>query len=140
VKKAWGKVLGREPIEIPAMVLSAIAEGLDIFDVRYISPAKRFMQSEKLQGLMTVGEFITAHFQTLPGLSDNFNVDEMAADLVKYSGAPSTILRTEDDVKKLRAAMAEQQKQAQEIESAKQLSEVMRNGAQAKATMGAGQA
>jgi len=137
-KKAWAKVLGREAVIIPEAVLKAIDEGLDVFDVRYVSPAKRFMQSEKLQGILTLSDFVLQNGQTMPGLSDNFDVDDIAQNLVKYCGAPSTSLRTVDAIKQLRADMAAQQKQADEIESARAVSEAARNFGQAKQSMGGG--
>jgi hypothetical protein len=138
ITRAWQNVLGKAPQIIPAAVLKAIEEGLDIYDVLYISPAKRFMQSEKLQGLMTVSDFVIQNAPVLPGLVDNVDVDDMMKNIVKYSGAPGTILRTADDVMKIRAELGKRQLELDNAQKVQQASEVARNIGQAKASSGGG--
>lgn len=135
VRRLWDKVLGRDSLMVPAVVMEAIEAGLDVYDIRYVSPAKRFMQSEKLQGIFTALDFIERSGAVLPGITDNIHVDNLARDVVKYSGAPSAILRTADEVAKIRADMGAQQQAATEMELMRQGSEVARNSAQAKATL-----
>lgn len=134
IRNAWNKILGKKVQAIPADVQAAIDAGLDVFEIEYISPAKRFMQSEKLQGLLTLSDFAVQNGQVIPGLLDNVSGDELIRSVEKYSGSPK-VLRTADEVQKIRADAAAQQRKMEEIEAAKGLSEVARNAGQAKQAM-----
>ena len=118
-RRAWALILGKEIQIVPKVVQAAIDAGLDVYEVEYISPAKRFMQSEKLQGIFTAAEFFQK-MAAVPGAEevlDNVNFDEMAKDVINYSGAPETMQRLDSEVRAIRQgraqAQAEQAKMAQ---------------------------
>lgn len=138
VKKLWSKVLGKPVMEIPPSVLAAIDAGLDVYEVEYISPAKRFMQSEKLQGIFTAAEFITK-VAVVPGMetiADNIDVDGMARDVIQYSGAPDGMLRLKDDVKAIREGRQAAQEQQAKLAGIQQAAEAARNVGQAAQSFG----
>lgn len=140
LKKAWAKVLGRPLHIVPEIVLKAIDAGLDVFEIEYISPAQRFLQSEKLQGIFTATEFFTK-IGVIPGyeeLADNIDMDSLARDVVHYSGAPSNNLRTLDEVKKIREGRMAQQQAAAKLNAMQQASEIARNAGQAQASIKGG--
>ena len=119
--------------DIPADVQAFIEAGKDVYEVEFISPAQRFMQSEKLQGIYETAEFFSK-MSVVPGMeaiADNLDLDETADFVVKYSGAPIAVLRTDAD----RDAIREGRRQAQEAQAklaaAQQVSEVARNAGQA---------
>jgi hypothetical protein len=140
-RRLWAKIIGKKALmEVPAVVQQAIEADLDVYEVEYISPAKRFMQSEKLQGIYESAEFF-AKMGVVPGfeqMSDALEQDKMAANVVKYSGAPIEILRTDSEVKAIRAGRAEAQAQAAKMEQAQQMSEVARNAGQAAMSFSGG--
>ena len=120
--------------DIPADVQAFIEAGKDVYEVEFISPAQRFMQSEKLQGIYETAEFFSK-MSVVPGMeaiADNLDLDETADFVVKYSGAPIAVLRTDAD----RDAIREGRRQAQEAQAklaaAQQVSEVARNAGQAQ--------
>ena len=135
VQALWDKILGTEEVIVPEVVIKAAEAGLDIYEIEYISPAMRFMQSEKLQGLMTVNEMIIAVGQIIPGFMDNFDGDKIAEYAVRFGGAPGDIRLTKDAREKLRANMAAAQGAAQDLEAAKATSEIGRNAAQAVSSL-----
>ena len=136
IMAAWDKIVGADKLVVPAAVLQAAAQGLDVFEVKYISPAKRFMQAEKLQGIFTATDAIVALAPVLPGITDNLNPDTLAHDIFTYSGAPKNSLRTSDDVLKFRAANAQKQAQADKLAAAEQASKIGLNSANSRAALG----
>ena len=135
IKRLWNRILGTQEVIVPDVVVRAAAAGLDVFEIEYISPAKRFMQSEKLQGILTLSDFLTTTGALVPGLMDNVNPDIMVRHVARYAGAPNDVVRTEDAVRALRASMARAQMETQQLEKAKGMSEVGRNVSQAVATL-----
>ena len=143
-RKAWGKILGK-PIQIvPKVVQDAIDAGLDVYEVEYISPAKRFMQSEKLQGIFTAAEFFQK-MAVVPGaeeILDNVDFDDMAQNVITYSGAPETMQRLTSEVEAIRSgraqAQAAQAKMAQ-IDAATKAAAQAGQAAQAFGGAGGGQ-
>lgn len=137
-RRAWAKVLGK-PIQIvPAVLQAAIDAGLDVYEVEYISPAKRFMQSEKLQGIFTAAEFFQK-MAVVPGaedILDNVNFDEMAKDVINYSGAPETMQRVDSEVKAIRQGRAQAQAQQAQLAAAQQMATVARDAGQAAQSFG----
>ena len=102
-----------------------------------VSPASRFRQSEKLQGIFQTIDGLAAMSPFAPGIWDGVDTDDMAQQMVTLSGNPSR-LRPKDEVTHLRTDAAKMQERAAALEAAKGASEVARNAAQARATMGAG--
>lgn len=132
IKRLWDKVLGREVLIVPKDITAAVKEGLEVYRVRFISPATRFMQAEKLQGIFTIAEFAEKAVGAFPGIEDNFDPDVIARKAVEYSGAPIEINRTEEAVTEIRKVRAQQAELATKLEAAKQASEIARNAGQAK--------
>lgn len=135
-RKGWDAVLDKDTQIIPEVILKASEAGLDIFEVEYISPAKRFMQSEKLNGIQMATESITALAEILPDIIDNINPDATARQIYRLSGAPSDCQNTLDQVEAVREARNTAAAEAEKIENAKGMSEVARNAAQAETTGG----
>jgi len=141
LRKAWNRILGHPIQLVPPAVQKAIDAGLDVYEVEYISPAQRFMQSEKLQGIFTFGEFIQK-MGVIPGaedILDNADFDDMAEEVANYSGAPVKVLRTREAVDKKRKARMEAQIAAAQMEQARQASEVARNAGSAAQSFKAAQ-
>ena len=135
LRQLWNKITGRDEVLVPEAVVKAYQAGLKIFEVRYISPATRFQQGEKLQGIFQTIDGLVALAPFAPGTFDIIDVDDMARQIVQLSGNPAR-LRTKEEVTALRADMAAAQQQQERLEAAKGVSEVARNAAQARATMG----
>lgn len=137
LRAMWNQLIGSADTIVPEVVVKAAEAGVDVFEIEYISPAKRFMQSEKLQGIFTASDAIAALAAVFPGIPDNVDSDILARDIFKYAGAPTESLRTADALKALRAQMAARQQAAEQIEAGKGVSEIARNVGQALGTQGA---
>lgn len=135
LRMLWKSVTGSDTVIVPEAIVRAHAAGLRVYEIEYISPAKRFQQGEKLQGIFQTIDGLSALAPFAPGVFDSIDTDDMARQIVTLSGNPSR-LRTKDEVTQLRSDMQAQQAQTARIEAAKGMSEVARNAAQAKATMG----
>jgi len=133
LRRLWKNITGIEEVVVPPAVAAAAAASLEVFEIEYISPAKRFMQAEKLQGMMTVLEAMP-NLSLLPGAIDNIDVDAFTRNLVQYTGTPRDVLRLKDDVAKVRAAAAQMQRAATLVAGMKDVAEAGRNVAQADAT------
>lgn len=136
LRKLWAKIAGSKEIQVPQAVIDAAKAGLDIYEVEYISPAKRFQQSEKLQGIFTGADAIAALEAVLPGISDNLNADRTAENIWRYAGAPVDCLNTKGEREDIRAKKIQRQQTADALEVAKGGSEAARNMAQARTSMG----
>jgi len=136
LRRLWATIVGDDRVIVPDAVAQAVAAGLKIYEIDYISPAKRFMQSEKLQGLFTAMDGAVALAPIAPGIMDNFDTDEYARSIVEYSGAPRRIIRPAADVKTLRAAAAQVQNASMQIEAGKGIADIGLKAAQARQAMG----
>ena len=136
LRRKWDKIVGAERVVVPPAVIAAHTAGLSVFEVEYISPAKRFQQGEKFKGLMTAIDSVVALAPVLPGITDNIDDDQTARDIYEYSGAPVTGLRTGDKLLKFRAAKRQAldaQAKQQQTESA---ANVALKAAQARQALG----
>ena len=133
--RMWQRVTQKTLPVVPEIVVQAAAAGLDVYEIEYISPAARFMQAEKLQGIFSMSDAVSALSQVFPQITDNVDPDELSRDIYKYTGAPTSSQRTVEAVAEWRSAKAKEQAAAQQLEGAKQGSEIARNVAQARATI-----
>lgn len=121
---------GIKPIYIPNNIVQRILGGLDIYELDFISPAKRTMQSEELQGTIETVNLAVGVASALPEILDNIDGDKMLRRIAKLSGADEDLLKDMETVQALRKARAEQQAQIMQLEQARQQSEIGRNVAQ----------
>lgn len=121
---------GIKPVYIPNNIVQRILGGLDIYELDFISPAKRTMQSEELQGTIETANFAIGVSPAVPEILDNIDSDKMLRRIAKLSGADEDILKDMETVQALRKARAEQQAQIMQLEQARQQSEIGRNVAQ----------
>lgn len=121
---------GINPVYIPNAIVERIFMGLDVYELDYISPAKRTMRSEELQGTIETANFAVGVAPAVPEILDNIDCDEMIRRIAKLSGADEDMLKDMETVQSIRKARAEQQAQVMQLEQARQQSEIGRNVAQ----------
>lgn len=136
LRALWNKITGAREVVVPDAVLKAYAAGLDVFEVRYISPAARFQQSEKLRGIMTASDLIVALAQVIPGIADVPDGDVIARHVFKFAGAPMDCTRTAEKLKEYRAANRQRADQAKQLDDQEQQANVALKSAQARSAMG----
>lgn len=136
LRRKWDAITGAEKMIVPPAVIAAWKAGLNVFEVEYISPSKRFQQAGKLQGLMTAIDAIVALQPVIPGITDNIDGDASSHDIFEYAGAPVTSLRTTDDVLKFRAANRQATDKANKLQEGEAQANIALKGAQARAQLG----
>lgn len=136
LRALWNKITGGDKMIVPESVMQAHKAGLDVFDVRYISPAKRFQQAEKLQGLMHSLDSVIALAPVIPGVTDKIDSDKLIDDIFRFNGAPVDGLRTKDDLLKFRAANAQERAKQQDLQAKEQMSNIALKSAQARQALG----
>lgn len=129
-------VHGIQPVYIPNVLVEKMSRGEDIYEITYLSPAKRTMQSEELRGIIETANFAVGVAPASPEILDNIDFDKLITRVAKLSGAPMELIKDSTTVKKLRDARAQQQAQLVQLEQARQQSEIGRNVAQMNAMQG----
>lgn len=124
---------GLTPVYIPEEIVERMMSGRDVYEITYLSPAKRTMQSEELRGIMETANFAVQVAPANAEILDNIDFDKLIARVAKLSGAPMELIKDNDTVKKIRDARAKQQEELLKIEQARQQSEIGRNVAQMNA-------
>jgi len=120
---------------LPGPVAQAIAEGRDVYDIEFVSPAKRIMDSEQLSGIFSTLQEATVIAGIKPEALDFLNADEALREVVRLSGAPSVLRVAEDKVSEIREARAKMQQQQMQISAQEQQSKAVLNQANANAAM-----
>ena len=124
---------GMQPVYIPEELVQRMMNGEDVYEITYLSPAKRTMQSEELRGIIETANFAVQVAPASPEIIDNIDFDKLIARVAKLSGAPMELIKDSDTVKKIREARAKQQEEIAKMEQARQQSEIGRNVAQMNA-------
>jgi hypothetical protein len=127
---------GIKPMYIPDEIATRVMTNAEVYDLVFLSPAKRTMQSEELHGIMDTANFVVGMAPVNPEIVDNVDFDKMLNRVAKLSGAPLELLKSGDTVSKIRKARGNQQAQAAQLEQARQQSEIGRNVAQANSMGG----
>ncbi len=128
-------LLGRDYTILPDVIVNAILQGKDFYEINFISPAARMLQSEEANGIGTILQLAVDLSGAVSDSMDSFNIDAMVKRLGSILGVSVDVLNSTDVVKEIRKARAENQAVAAEIEQAREISEINRNNAQAQATV-----
>jgi len=137
-RRRFERILGQPEVIVPEAIIAAARAGLDIFEIEYISPAKRFMKAEKLQGIFTATDALVALNQVIPGIADAMDPDETARQIWQLAGAPREALRTKDEIAEVRENMGNRLQAADALSVAKEVATIGQTTAQAQATRGQG--
>ena len=127
---------GIEPRLIPESVARAMVNGEEVFQIKYISPAKRTMQAEEVQGLLASWNFAITSAPVVPDIMDNYDTDFIAKRLAEITGASEEAIRDSKTIKDIRALRAAELAKVDQLEKLREASEVARNLGQAKGAQG----
>ncbi|AXH71885.1 MAG: head to tail connecting protein [Caudoviricetes sp.] len=88
------------------------------FHVTFDNPLARAMKLGQASAIQQAVGFVAQYSQVLPGIADNIDVDAAARDLFATLGVPADIIKSSDDVDKVRGqrAAAMQAQQAQQMQ------------------------
>lgn len=88
------------------------------FHVTFDNPLARAMKLGQAQAIQQAVGFVAQYAQVLPTIMDNIDTDAAARDLFTTLGVPADIIKSSDDVEKVRAqrALAQQAAQAQAMQ------------------------
>lgn len=123
---------GETPIYIPERIAKLMVEGKEFYQVSYVTPAARLMQTEDAQGVLKTWEFVGQVAGVSPQVLDNIDADESLRVIGKAYGAPNGVIRTKKDVEEMRKAMAEEQQQQAAMMQEQQAAMVEQQSAQAE--------
>jgi hypothetical protein len=108
----WRGILGGNPLLPPPPA------NIDIGDLRveYTSILAQAAKATNTRGLEAFGQFVGGLAGLNPDVMDKVDLDQMVDEYADAQGVPARIIRSDDDVKALRAAKA-QQARAQQMAS-----------------------
>lgn len=112
---------GMTPIYIPSVVQKAVERGQKVYDIKYISPASRIMRMEELQGMTQAVDIAIGAAAAMPEIPDYYDPQKFIQKLHELTGTSEEILRstqTVQEIQKLRAQQAEEQKQVAQAQIA----------------------
>ena len=136
LRKSWEAIVGADKVIVPPVVLKAWKAGLNVFEVEYISPAKRFQQADKLRGIMTATDSALALAAVKPEVMDGLDTDEWLKKIWEHSGAPMDIVRTQQAILKFRAANRAEAEKQKSLDQGEQETNMKLKTAQARQAMG----
>lgn len=116
-------LFGEEVLVIPPDVAQAMVRGEEVYDIKYLTPAARMLQTQLASGILHLWKFMNDVAQTQPEVYDNVDEDVSTRLIAEYSGAPNAVLRSKQGVEQIRQAraqaMAQKEKFQQGLDMAK---------------------
>jgi len=112
---------GIEPRLIPEQVLKAMQTGQDVYNIQYLTPAMRVMQTDEAQGIAEVFDFAGAHVNVFPQIQDNINSDEAYKKFAELRGFPGDLILPSKDVNQIREAQSEALEEQVELDQTEQV-------------------
>ena len=136
---------GKTPVYLPQELVDAQARGEEIYNIEYISPAARILQSEEVRGIMSTWQFAGTFAAVAPEFMIRLNKKWSLERVAELTGATRDVLLSDDEFDKEWKAYQEAQQQAAQLQmqrmsaeiAAKQGSAAQQN-AQAVATQAGG--
>lgn len=108
---------GFEPFAIPQEVLTVQLSGLDWYDIEFINPASRIMNTEELQSTLKFVEVIGTLGGVSPDFVDVIDPDGTAEKLKELMATDTIVTRTMEERLRIREARAEMQGQLAMLEA-----------------------
>jgi hypothetical protein len=118
---------GKDPIVIPREVAELMARGEDVYGIEYFTPAMRIIQAEEAEGIFRAWEMAGFIGNMRPDATDVLDADKSLKRFTELTGAPLTIVRSQQAIDIIRDERDKQMQAAQQAEMAKAASEAARN-------------
>ena len=129
-------LLGRDYNYLPDDIINAIIQDKDFFEIRFISPAARMLQTEEANGIMSVIKVATEAGAVFENALDSFNIDAMLKRLSEILGVSIDVLNSTETVQLIRQARAEAQTEDAKLEQADKIADINMKNSQAAAQSG----
>lgn len=107
------------------------------FHVRYISPLARAQRLEDVVAMDRMETGIITKSQTKPELMDIYDWEEADRLRAQYLGVPGKLMRSDDDIKVIRDARAEEAQRQEQQQAMQQQAEAVSKGTDGANVMGA---
>lgn len=115
---------GRVPVYLPQELIDAQARGEEIYNIEYISPAARILQSEEVRGIMSTWQFAGTFAQMAPEFMIRLNKKWSLERVAELTGATRDILLSEDEFEKEWKAYQEAQQEAAKLQMQRMSAEI----------------
>lgn len=102
-------LFGEKILIIPPDIATAMLKGEQVYDIKYLTPAARMLKAQLASGILTTWKFLNDVAQAQPEIYDIVDEDMSAKLIADYSGAPVDIIRSDEMIKQIRGARAQQQ-------------------------------
>lgn len=126
---------GVEPIVIPDEIVEKMANGEEVYKIKYISPAERAIKAEEVQGNLATLNILSATSALNPETLDVIDLDDIIRRTAELTGASKEVINGLDTIKTIRENRNKQLAAQQQLEAAREGSEIARNLAQAQSTV-----
>ena len=117
---------GREVLIIPDEIAQRMVDGVDVFKIKYFTPAARMLQLQRAEALNQLTGFVQALQQTDPTAGDLIDNDKSVKMAAEIAGL-NEILRSDEEVQEMRDVRQEKIDSAQAANDSKLQSESIRN-------------
>lgn len=124
---------GKEPIYLPDEILRRIKTGEELYELQYLTPARRKRDVEEAQAIMSANNEVIKLAQIDPSYIDYYDMDGAVKELIYKVGVPLHLLRDDETVKAIRDGRAQQQQQMQQVEMADKAADIGVKNAQTMA-------
>lgn len=104
-----------EVLVMPPEIAAAILRGKELYDIEYLTPAARMMQTQLASGILETWKFMNDVAQTQPEVYDNVDEDISVKLVGEYRGAPREIFRDGETIGKIRDARGKAQQDQQQF-------------------------
>lgn len=137
------RVTGKELLLIPDALLRLRQQGVEIYQISYISPAARILRAEELRGIISSWQFAAAFAETVPELLLRLDKKRTMELVNELGGAPDEILLSDELYEAELEALKKSQQMAMQIRMMLAEAEIKtkeasahQQDAQAEATLG----
>ncbi len=117
IERAFGIMLRAKAFPPPPPALAAYVRAQGRWDIEYQSPLERAQRSPELQAIERTMQAGAALAQFKPDIFDVYDFEEAYRFYGLTAGVPSRIVRTPEEVAKIRAARAQEQAQMQQMQA-----------------------
>ena len=124
-------LLGRDYTYLPDDIIDAIMQDRDFYEIRFISPAARMLNTEEANGIMSVMRVASEAGAVFPEALDTFNVSAMLTRLSQILGVSIEVLNSTETVQLIRQSRAAAQQNQADLENADKVADINMKNSQA---------
>lgn len=132
LEQQWAEIVGENYLVVPSELVDLRKQGVEIFNIKFNSPAARILRSEELRGVISLCQFAAGFSPVFPKFQVMLNDEKILESVRDLYGVSLSFIRDKETYDQLWAEILQSHQVMSQIDSAEKAADIQAKQASAQ--------